>query len=86
MKYHEFYLKTVQHTLNIIYTGEKLFFIKDTFHFLPDLKVVISNSVKDDMSLYKMLSEYAEHKINVPHRNAPGEELLDWHRENIFIK
>ena len=54
--------------------------------FSPDLKVVISDNVKDDTSLYKMLSEYEGQKINVPHRDAPGEEFLNWHRENIFMK
>lgn len=54
--------------------------------FSLDLKVVISDSAKDDTSLYKRLSKYKGHKINVPHRDAPGEEFLNWHRENIFMK
>ena len=45
------------------HTGEKLFFDQGYITFSPALKVVTSDNVKNDTSLYKMLSEYEGQRI-----------------------
>lgn len=48
--------------------------------------VLLSDALKEDIILYKMLEPYKGQKIRVKKQYAPLDEFLDWHYEHIFKK
>lgn len=48
--------------------------------------VLLSDELKEDPVLYKMLEPYNGQKIQVKKQFAPIDEFLDWHYDHIFKK
>lgn len=61
-------------------------FDKGYLTITKDRAVRLSDALREDPVLFKVLENYNGVKIKVKDQFAPIEEFLEWHNENIFIK
>lgn len=59
-------------------------FDKGYISISDDLKVIVSEKIKNDKELFDIIKPYEGKKLNVRRKFAPDKNFLKWHRENIF--